>query len=157
MEQIAKVLREIVQAASEELLMLDAEVVSRRPAPGKWSAKEIIGHLIDSAANNHRRFVTAQLKNDLVFDGYQQDEWVRLQGYQTRDWNALVLLWKQYNLHLAEVIEQVPAEIAFRETRAHNFHQIAWQVVPEGEATTLAYFVEDYVGHLQHHISQILN
>src|SRR5919109_2457390 len=81
-----------------------------RTAPGKWSAKEIIGHLIDSASNNHQRFVRAQLQDDLVFPGYLQDRWVEVQRYRDAPWPDLVALWRTFNLHIARVMESVPEE-----------------------------------------------
>ena len=84
--------RRTVDRAAERLLAVSDADAGRSPAPGKWSKKEIIGHLIDSAANNHGRFVRAQLQEDLIFLGYDQDAWVRLQHYRERSWNDLVRL-----------------------------------------------------------------
>jgi len=87
------------------------ESQSERPrAEDQWSSKQIIGHLIDSAANNHARFVLGQLKDDLVFPGYEQDRWVASQHYQEASWSQLVELWRAYNLHLAHVMSYVPKE-----------------------------------------------
>ena len=73
--------------------------VSIKVQGGSWTKKEILGHLIDSAAINHQRFVRAQFTDDLVFDGYVQDDWVKVQDYQNRDWRELVELWHGYNRH----------------------------------------------------------
>ncbi len=103
MQDVLEDFARTVEEASARLLSLtDAEVSSRR-GEGGWSAKETLGHLIDSAANNHQRFVRAQFKEDLVFPGYAQDEWVRAQGYDAEPWPLVVNLWKFYNLHLAHV------------------------------------------------------
>lgn len=155
MKEIAESLSSIVQEAESRLLMMSDEDASQRPAPGKWSAKEIIGHLVDSATNNYRRFVMAPQQDHLVFDGYDQDAWVSNRNYQVVDWGALIALWKQYNVHLTALIEQIPEAIAQREVTRHNLHQIAWQTVPENQPATLAYFIEDYVNHLSHHLGQI--
>jgi hypothetical protein len=125
-------------------------------APGKWSPKEIIGHLIDSAANNHQRFVRAQFTDELVFPGYEQVEWVSTQRYRDRPWSDLVSLWRQYNLHLAHVMSSVPVEIRKKPRTKHNLHQLAWKAVPQSEPVTLEYFMRDYVGHLRNHLDQIL-
>jgi len=151
----AEDLKAAVVAASELLAAIPDEVAARRPGPGKWSAKEIIGHLIDSAANNHQRFVRAQLQDDLVFDGYAQDEWVAAQGYQKAPWQDLLTLWRGYNLHIARLIEAMPDEVRLRERHRHNLHELAWQPVPAGTPTTLDYFMRDYVQHLHHHLRQI--
>ncbi len=150
-------LRSSVTTAAAKLATVSPELAAQRPASGGWSAKEIIGHLIDSASNNHQRFVRAQFKDDLVFPGYEQDGWVAAQQYQNAPWPELVELWRDFNLHIARVMAAVPAEIRFRETRKHNFHEIASHGVPEGEPTTLDYFMSDYVWHLQHHLRQIHN
>ena len=80
-------LKEVVLAAFEQFMTIEESDAEKRPAPGKWSAKEIIGHLIDSAANNQGRFVRAQNSNDLIGVGYNQDEWVTAQNYQGENWH----------------------------------------------------------------------
>jgi hypothetical protein len=76
------------------------DTAARAPyAPGKWSTKEVVGHLIDSAANNHQRFVRAQWTDDLLCPTYAQDEWVRTQRYQEAPWPDLVELFRTYNRH----------------------------------------------------------
>ena len=98
-------LRQAVAAATPRLAALTPAAASLRPAPDKWCPAEIIGHLIDSATNNHRRFVLGQLQNDLVFPGYDQDAWVRVQRHRDVPWEELVASWRALNLHLAHVLE----------------------------------------------------
>jgi hypothetical protein len=149
-------LREIVERATPALLALDDLTTVRRPAPGKWSPREILGHLIDSAANNHQRFVRAQFQDDLVFPGYDQDAWVAAQRYHETAWPDLVTLWRAYNLHVARVMAAVPEEARLRPRARHNLDRIAWVAVPADQPATLDYFMRDYVGHLRHHLRQIL-
>ena len=145
-----------VERASARLLSL-TEAESRVPLAGdKWSAKETLGHLIDSASNNHQRFVRAQLGEALVFPGYAQDEWVRAQAYDEAAWAHLVNLWKFYNLHLAHVCRHAPERERLRERREHNLHEIGWAEVSREEPATLEHLMRDYVGHLKHHLRQIL-
>jgi DinB superfamily len=146
--------RRTVDQAAERLLAYSDTEASRQRKPGKWSRKEIIGHLIDSAANNHTRFVRAQLQEDLVFPGYDQDEWVRLQRYRDRPWTDLIQLWRSYNHHIASIMQAAHAAALSRRRPRHNLHQVAWQPVPESEPVTLAYFMRDYVEHLKHHLRQ---
>ena len=148
-------LRETVELAAIELLAADPGRVRQRPAPGKWSAQEILGHLIDSAANNHLRFVKAPGRDDLVFDGYDQDDWVRVQSYATADWPLLVGLWRAYNLHLAHVMAAIPDDARRRPCSRHSLDRIAFRPVPAGDPATLGYLMEDYVVHLRHHLGQI--
>jgi hypothetical protein len=149
-------LREAVERAVPRLLSLSEEETARATAPGKWSPREILGHLIDSASNNHQRFVRAQFQENLVFPGYAQEDWVRVQRYADAPWAELVALWQSYNQQLARVMAAVPEEIRSRERLEHNLHQIGWRTVPEGEPATLDYLMSDYVGHLQNHLRQIL-
>ena len=145
-----------VEESSARLLSLsDAEADARRDA-GKWSAKELVGHLIDSASNNHQRFVRAQLSEDLVCQPYAQDEWVRAQKYDEEPWPLLVNLWKFYNLHLAHVCRHAPGRERLRERRRHNLHEVGWAEVSPAEPATLEHLMRDYVGHLKHHLRQIL-
>src|SRR5215468_10949110 len=75
----------------------------QRPAPERWTRKEVLGHLIDSASNNHQRLVRGQLTSGQDFPGYEQEPWVRIQGYQAARWNDLIALWREYNTHLLHV------------------------------------------------------
>src|SRR5437868_14269940 len=99
----------------------------RRPKPGKWCPREIIGHLIDSASNNHQRFVRAQFKDDLVFPGYAQNAWVSAQRYQDAPWRDLVTLWAAFNEHLARVVDAIPQDVLSRPRHPHNLHELASQ------------------------------
>ena len=148
-------LRSAVAEATPRLLNLSEGEAERAPAPGKWSPKEILGHLIDSASNNHGRFVRAQFEDDLVFPEYEQDAWVETQRYRTAPWRDLVELWRLLNLHIARVIEALPASVRERPRKRHNFDRTAWRPVPRETPTTLEYFLHDYVGHMRHHLGQI--
>jgi hypothetical protein len=149
-------LRSAIENSLPILEKMSDEVTLRRPAPGKWSPREIIGHLIDSASNNHQRFVRAQFQQDLVFPGYAQDAWVSAQKYQDAPWGELLALWRSFNLHIARVMEAVPAGDRLRPRAMHNLDEIAWKSVPRDKPATLDYFMEDYVAHLQHHLGQII-
>jgi DinB superfamily len=122
-----------------------------------WSSKQIIGHLIDSATNNHARFVLAQLKNDLRFPGYEQNGWVQVQQYQKASWTQLVDLWRAYNLHLLHVMSCTPSEKLNNRCTQHTLQTIAFQTVSENDPVTLEYLMKDYVVHLKHHLSQVFD
>ena len=155
MRDVVEDFERTVEAAAARLLALGEEESGRRPEGGGWSAKETIGHLIDSAANNHQRFVRAQARADLVFEGYEQDEWVAAQHYREAPWRRLVELWRLYNLHLAHVVARVPEGELRRPRHPHSLHRIAFRLVGEGEPATLEYLIRDYVEHLKHHLGQI--
>jgi hypothetical protein len=136
-------LRRLVAACEPSFMAIPEDVAGHPRGPDKWSRKQILGHLIDSAANNHHRFIRLQAQPELHFPGYQQNDWVRLNHYAARPWRELVTLWAAYNRHLAEVIEQIAPE-----TLGHVWE---WE---EGRYT-LEFVATDYVAHLRHHVEQI--
>jgi len=144
-----------VEDAAVRLLALPDAATVRRPASARWSPREVLGHLVDSATNNHGRFVRAQLGDDLVFQGYAQDDWVRVQRYAEAPWLDLVALWRLLNLHLSRVMAVASPSERSRPRSRHNLHEVAWSTVPVDRDTTLEYFMRDYVAHLRHHLSQI--
>ena len=148
-------LRATVAAESIRLMAMSDELASVPPSIGKWTAKEVIGHLIDSASNNHGRFVRAQITDELVFAGYDQDKWVRLQRYNERPWMELVSLWRSYNTHIAAIVGAIRPDRLSLQRTVHNLHEIAWRTVPREQPVTLEYFIRDYLGHMKHHLSQI--
>jgi hypothetical protein len=152
----ARRLADAVRRATPELFDIDSGLTGRRPAPGKWSPREIVGHLIDSASNNHQRFVRTRDRDDLVVEGYDQDTWVIAQRYQDAPWADLVLLWTTYNRHLARLMAATPAPDRDRIRRVHNLHLRAYRAVAEDQPVTLGYFMNDYVDHLEHHLQQIV-
>ena len=144
MKEISSHLNEIVTASSEQMKKLSAQDWEFKKTPEKWSKKEILGHLIDSAANNHQRFVRAQYadKTPISYDG---DKWVSIEKHHNAPVGNLIGLWAFYNLHLSHIISNIPKE-------KYNalFH------ADEKEPKTLELFVQDYIRHLVHHLKQIL-
>jgi len=136
-------LSSVIADALPLLSAMTDHVAAQKPAPDKWSSKEILGHLIDSAANNHQRLVRLQLEREISLPGYEQDGWVRVTRYQDLRWPDLISLWAAYNRHLATIIESIdPA------TLGHVWHS------PDGDVT-LEFIATDYVRHLKHHLRQI--
>lgn len=115
-----------------------------KPAPGKWSKKEILGHLIDSAANNHQRFIRIQSENEPVIF-YNQDDWVGLSKYNEIATEQLVATWKHYNLHLAAIAKAIPAQNLSLNGAGRD-----------GQKHTLKWYFDDYVDHMEHHLRQII-
>jgi len=137
----------IVETASAKLRLLQETEVTLKPNPAKWSKKEILGHLMDSASNNHQRFIRAQMPGDVaefVFPGYEQDEWVRHQDYNSKPWIELVDLWRLYNRHVAHVMRFIPEE------KLETICRIG-----SGSPVSLGFIAEDYLSHMKHHLAQL--
>lgn len=145
MDDLANELRLLVADAYMRLRLISEAEADRPLGPGKWSIKETVGHLVDSAANNHQRFVRGQGAERLTIPGYRQDDWVDSQRYGLESWRDLLDLWRAYNLHLRHVIVSIPANRLDNEC-----------VIDDAEPVTLRFLAQDYVTHLRHHLGQIL-
>ena len=143
----AAIAADLAAAIQEGLALCEgaAEVrTAQRPRPGGWCAREILGHLVDSACNNHRRFIVGREDPPVVFQGYDGDAWVARQGYVERPFSDIASLWEAYNRHLVHVIASTPSDAL-----AHA------GAGPEGGIVTLGFLMEDYVRHLRHHLAQL--
>lgn len=139
-------LNEVIQQAIQKFAEFSPEKWNEKPSSEKWSKKEVLGHLTDSAANNHLRFVRAQLsEGDFVTHGYEQNFFVAGQHYQDRKAEDVIALWKAYNLHLAHMMKFIDPDKLNMICRIGNY-----------EPQTLAFVIEDYVDHIEHHLKQIL-
>jgi hypothetical protein len=122
------------------------ETITERRNSQNRTIKQILGHLVDSASNNHQRMVRLQYNSHLNFPDYRQDNdlWIALQNYQQADWRNLIQLWKFYNLHIAHVIKNLD------QSKLNNF----WTDF-EGTEVSLKEMVEGYLSHLELHINEI--
>jgi len=144
MEITLKDLKETIHETHKRLKNISSEDWSYRNAPTKWSKKEILGHLIDSAANNHQRLVRVQFEDNPAIR-YDQDKWVMTQDYHNASINDLIELWLNYNKHLTHIISKMPKEKYERTCD-----------VGKEESVTLEWLVKDYLRHLKHHLNQIM-
>jgi DinB superfamily len=144
METLATKFLSIVNLAEPVLCRISEQESTAPLKDGGWSRKEVLGHLIDSASNNHQRFVRAALQDALEFPGYEQNGFVRMQAPGEADWRGLVSLWAAYNRYLAHVIARLP------ESKLNTPCQIG-----SNEPVTLEFLAKDYVRHLVHHLEQI--
>jgi DinB superfamily len=143
-----KVAGEIVKTADEQsafLHSLPERVFSLKITPTTWSAKEITGHLIDSAQNNLQRFIRGQYEN-VPRIIYAQNEWVRLGGYQQADKSELIELWRLINHQLGRVL---------RTMDTGNYSKLSDWGHDTPDLHTLAYMAEDYHRHMLHHLNQL--
>ena len=143
-ENPQEILSRAVEVEGRRLAEISEEEASRAPSPGRWSRKQILGHLIDSALNNHQRFVRAAIAGQLLFPGYEQDRWVEIQDHAGEGWPELVALWSHLNRLLVRVVRQIPPGSLSAECR-----------IGDGRSATLGWLVEDYLRHLEHHLAQI--
>jgi hypothetical protein len=144
MTDLSENLLRAVESAEPRLRALSDSESGAPILPGGWSRKEVIGHLIDSASNNHQRFVRAATQPSLEFPGYDQAANTRVQAVKQADWLLLVTLWAAYNRYLAHVVAHLPAEKLETPCR-----------IGDGEAVTLRFLATDYLQHLLHHLRQI--
>jgi hypothetical protein len=142
--EIADALATVVDTVESRLRAIPDARAAAPLKQGGWSAKQVLGHLIDSASNNHQRFVRMQQTEHIRLAGYDQEYWVRWQAYSEADWTGLISLWSAYNRHLSYVLRQIP------EKTLRNECELA-----PGKVLTLNYIVDDYLGHLEHHLRQI--
>lgn len=137
-------LRDLLQRVPARLERLPQNKAETKPAPTAWSPKEELGHLLDSAANNHQRIVRAQSEDKLAFPGYEQNRWVAINRYQHREWKELIEVWQALNLQLLAAAESVPAP-----AWAHTL------TVAGSQPMTLEFVFDDYVTHMLHHLQHI--
>ena len=143
-ETIAR-FEEILKTTPQRLVDIREHAASAKAGPDRWSKKEILGHLIDSASNNHHRWVRAQFTNPVIFPEYEQNEWVDSQRYATETWPDLVNLWLLFNRHLLHIVKTTPQGVL-----ANELH------IGDHPPMTLAKLVGSYLDHMQHHLDQIV-
>jgi len=144
MKNLSERLLSTINTAEPRLREIDPSQTTGPVLSGGWSRKQVMGHLIDSASNNHQRFVRASLQESLDFPGYDQNGNIRVQVPQEADWLLLVSLWASYNRYLAHVIAHLPAEKIETNCR-----------IGTGPSVTLGFLAEDYLTHMLHHLRQI--
>jgi len=149
-EELKKVidrLQDHINIVPSKFLKYSEDELRRKPSPSKWSKKELLGHLIDSAANNHHRFIKIQfMPSPLFVEGYAQNDWVRIQNYNEKDTEQLVNLWKVYNEHILFIMQNTPDKNLEIKLNAEQ---------PFENADTLFFLMKDYVDHMDHHLKQI--
>jgi len=144
-QAIAADLSETVRHSQALLHQIGSADAASRPSPAKWSKKETLAHLIDSASNNHQRFVRAASQGSLDFPGYDQAEIIALQKPDLASWELLLELWSSYNCYLVHVLSQLPESCA----------EIPCKIAGH-PPVTLLWLAADYVEQLKHHLNHIV-
>jgi len=146
MEETIKDLRLIMERFSLRMLDIPEDIFSSKTHPAKWSKKEVVGHLIDSAHNNLRRFICGQYESTprIVYD---QDFWVIANGYHGYSKKEIIELWKLVNGQIVRVLENMPSE---------NYAKECNTAKKDVQLHALSWLAEDYVKHMKHHINQVI-
>ena len=158
MSEGARIAARVRAAVDEGAALFESaseEKSGRRPAPGSWCAREQIGHLIDSACNNQRRFVLNQNTERLAIDPYNQEAWVSASHHADTPAAELVTTWRAYNQQIARIIEHIPDETLNRPRGPIADYEFPYLDYRPTESATLRDLIEDYIGHIHHHLRQI--
>jgi hypothetical protein len=144
-EALARLLQQTIDGEVAHLRQLTDAETGVKSSPNAWSRKEELGHLIDSASNNHQRFVRAAIGPESRGPGYQQDAWVACHGYNEMPWEQIVDFWLSYNRFLAMLVRRIPD---------HRLEAPCF--IGDHPAATLGFVIDDYVLHMRHHLDHIL-
>ena len=142
MEKTIQQLQSIIDNYSIQLQRVHEDTWREKPNPAKWSKKEILGHLVDSAQNNIRRFVVTQYEDNPKIL-YAQDSWVAAANYQNYVTKDLVDLWVLINKHVCMILKNIPAGLEEKVSETDAPHSIKW-------------LAADYNKHLLHHLHHLL-
>lgn len=137
-------LQSTVDSALVKLRAVTEADASRKREGNGWSPKQELGHLIDSASNNHLRFVRASLEARYNGPSYDQNGSVRLHAYHDLAWASLVDFWYRYNSLLAHLVARIPEERLAAEC-----------IIGSGAPVTLGFLLDDYIAHMRHHLDHI--
>lgn len=143
LQQSISRLEYLTETIPEIISKIEDEIFSKKHSANKWSKKQIIGHLIDSATNNHQRFIRGQFEENPEIK-YDQNKWNEYNFYQEIEKEQIISFWKVYNKQLIEIIKRIPKENLIREIKIND------------KNLTLEFLIIDYVVHLEYHLKQIL-
>jgi hypothetical protein len=146
MNDFAERLRRTVADEEPLLRAIPDSAANASPDPQRWSKKQELGHLVDSATNNRVRFAKAALEGRFDGPSYDSRGWVELGGYAQMPWAELVDLWRALNIALAALVSRIPEERRSAECR-----------IGESLSAPLEFVIDDYIQHMQHHLDHILS
>lgn len=147
MKKIIEELDQIIQEFSKKISAIPEAEFSVKPLPHKWSKKEALGHLIDSAQNNLRRFICGQYESSPPKIVYDQNRWVAFNNYIETDSKEVITLWQLINKRIVAVLREMPSS-------AYGMKCDTGKI--NAQLYTLEWLAEDYVRHLKHHLNQII-
>ncbi len=147
MKNVIQELHTLMAEYSAKFNAINDSEFSRKPLPNKWSKKEVVGHLIDSAQNNLRRFIVAQYEPEPPKIVYDQDFWVNANDYQRMSKEDVISLWKLVNERICDVLRTMPQGNYVKECNTGK---------TEVQLNTLQWLAEDYIKHMKHHLNQVI-
>lgn len=147
MKNIISELNGLVTEYVKKISAISDSDFSAKPLPNKWSKKEVVGHLIDSAQNNLRRFIVTQYESQPPNIIYDQDFWVKANAYQQMKKEEVIALWRMMNERICDVLKTMPES---------NYGRVSNTGQAEIELHTLQWLAEDYIKHMKHHLNQVI-
>jgi len=147
MKEVVNELNEIVETFAERIGNFSEADLSEKPLPNKWSKKEVVGHLIDSAQNNLRRFIVSQHAATPPKIVYDQDFWVKANDYQNMAGKDVIILWKLVNKQISNVLTTMESDKYLKTCDTSK---------EEEQLRSLEWLAADYVKHLKHHLNQVI-
>ena len=147
MKHVIQELNELVAEYTAKFSAINDSDFSKKPLPTKWSKQELVGHLIDSAQNNLRRFIVTQYESQPPKIVYNQDFWVNANNYQQMRKEEVITLWKLINDRICAVLKSMPESNYIKQSNTGN---------TEVQLHSLQWLAEDYIRHMKHHLNQII-
>ena len=145
MRNKTKELEELIEIFKNDFSNLNESLAKIKLSQDKWTLKEIIGHLIDSASNNHQRFIRLQLSHDIEFPDYNKDEWLEIQNHQNMQFSDLLNLFVYFNMLMVNIISNID------ESSLNNKWHVAWD--ENSSFITLENLIIHYISHLEYHLN----
>ena len=147
MKKVTEELQRIVNDFSSKISSIPEKEFAVKPLPNKWSKKEVLGHLIDSAQNNLRRFICGQYESSPPHIIYEQDFWVSANAYGQAKSEHVIQLWQLINNRLCDVLNTMPRS---------NYSKVCNTGRTSEQLHSIEFLAEDYVKHMKHHLNQII-
>ncbi len=130
--------------AFEKLMIENRSISKVKLSADKWTLKEMVGHLIDSASNNHQRFVRLQIDRKITIPGYEAEQWVSVSNLENLSYKFVVGLWRMYNDYLLNLIKGIKPE------SLKNLWVLA------GDEMSLEFLIDDYYTHMEMHFNMFI-
>lgn len=156
-KKYADLLMNIVLSSSTMIEALGPDFLETRRSGKKWNKRQILGHLIDSAYNNHQRIIRTEAQGNMIYKGYDADYWVDMNQYAVRKSDEVLESFIVVQRHFANVVAGLSDEKLTLEYEDHQLNETAMQEFPSGGRGSLSFLIWDYIYHIEHHLKQIFD